>query len=53
MSEAALNLQLPSAAIRRIVKLNAEVLGMSAEGVVAISRLTEQVPPMSFIALSP
>ena len=43
MSEEALNLQLPSAAIRRIVKLNAEVLGMSAEGVVAISQLTEQV----------
>ena len=44
MSEARLNLRLPSASIRRIVRLNAEVLGMNAEGVAAISKLTEQVP---------
>ena len=37
------SLRLPSAAIRRIVKLNTEVSGMNAEGVVLLSKLTEEV----------
>jgi hypothetical protein len=43
MSEAKLNLHLPSSAIRRIVKLNSDVSGASAEAVILISKLTEEV----------